>query len=388
MDEENTKLEKKLNTLLHKLRGGLDGLKKVREIYDERVAFDFNSVKLFKHDENTISNILAFFLDTKREHGQKDTFLKEFLDFFKLTEKISSWGNINIIREYQTSENRRIDIVIKIDNFWIGIENKIWASDLQNQLKHYSEYLHKESQGNYCLFYLNPYGREPSIRSVGEEEKRELIGTEKLKIISYDPEIINLVNRFESKCKADNVRAFIKDFNQHLKQKFIGERFMGANEYIQKELENKENWEIALDVSNNIEIVHTKIREKVMKDIKECIPNINISKNDDNYFIIIPLGWEKYQIRLSGRWWLVSLIKDKNENFYDELTKNLKITSNKWTNPKNDQDGCSFNLKTNYNHQAPGSYMLKENFIKDMSEDLNNIISKAEEVAKDLKITL
>ena len=59
-----------------------------------------------------------------------------------------------MIIEADAGEYGRIDILLKIsEDYWIAIENKIYAKDQENQLQRYKEYL-EDKVDNYKLIYL------------------------------------------------------------------------------------------------------------------------------------------------------------------------------------------------------------------------------------------
>ena len=216
--------EMKLERLFRGLQAGLDSLRVVRALYNERVAFEFNSIKFFCPNENKMSEILAFFLDPAETHGQKTAFLNQFLEKFELVaaaKLVENGHKVKVTTEAPTEERRRIDITIEIGrgDYMIGIENKIWAADQPKQLSDYSAHLkqltgHTKEDG-YTLFYLSPDGHSPSEGSLSKEEQVSLKNKQQLRIISYGDDIIKLLDNFESVCKADNVRAFIRDFRQY-----------------------------------------------------------------------------------------------------------------------------------------------------------------------------
>ncbi len=86
-------------------------------------------------DEKVSSNILAFFLDTTREHNLGDLFVKSLLESINYTceQKISNYVSM---REFPTRKGKLIDILLVSGNNKIVIENKIGAG-LYNDLKDY-----------------------------------------------------------------------------------------------------------------------------------------------------------------------------------------------------------------------------------------------------------
>jgi len=253
MQDEKGKIESELTEFFAGLDAGLKSLRKVRSIYDEQVAFEFNVTSFFWPDENKTSEILAFFLNPKESHGQKTTFLKLFVKQFKLQklppDLLEDIGSIEVACEDPTAEKRRIDITIQFgnDKYIIGIENKIGtAPDQPNQIHDYVKELRGRTKGDdkrWTLFYLTPNGDNPSTVSITEEFRKELITNENqnLRNINYREEIIGLLEQFEMSCKAENVRAFLKDFRQYLKKKHIGETFMGENNFVTDYLRDHPN---------------------------------------------------------------------------------------------------------------------------------------------------
>ena len=77
-------------------------------------AKTFFDVAGYPHYENVISNILAFFFNTREEHGLKDLWLKSLLDCYNYKAKMNiCLGEFeDIEREHSTEENKRLDIII------------------------------------------------------------------------------------------------------------------------------------------------------------------------------------------------------------------------------------------------------------------------------------
>src|SRR5690606_34349033 len=116
----------------------------------------------------------------------------------------------------------------------IAIENKIWADDQNNQLRDYSNFLERKSQGNYQLLYLNPYGLEPKSKSIDNKLKESLISQNKLKIIGYKQDIIPLINNWLVICEADNVSHFLKEFKKYLEIKFLGKNTLNMSKELRE----------------------------------------------------------------------------------------------------------------------------------------------------------
>ena len=245
-----------LSSFFEGLNSGLASYRQIRSTYNRKIAFDFNSIQFFHIGENKTSDILAFFLDPDANHGQGDSFLRTFLDIVSKGTNIvtpKTIYKVSTITEHRTDENRRIDIVIAINDgeFVVGIENKVGtATDQPKQLEDYAKYLQKIALSNFLLLYLTSEGLDASEVSMNKCEREELQKVGSLKNISYSDTIIPIFESFTNICEADNVRAFLKDFTCYLKKHFRGERIMSESNYIQDYVkQNPQHQNIALEVA-------------------------------------------------------------------------------------------------------------------------------------------
>jgi len=229
---------KEIKNIINVVKSRIDAHLKFKREYDKQLAFDFSLFQFFSIGENKISQVLAYFLDEKQNHGQGDIFLREFVKTF-YDKEIDIRHSVNICEKVIT-KNRRIDIYIELDDLTIAIENKIWADDQTNQLKDYADFLENKSKGNYLLLYLNPYGLEPSENSIKNKFKENLIEQKKLKIISYKHDIINLINSWLVICEADNVSHFLKEFRKFLEVKFLGKNTLNMSKELRSIIYNNE----------------------------------------------------------------------------------------------------------------------------------------------------
>ncbi len=126
-------------------------------------------------------------------------------------ESVVELGNAKIETEHSTYKRKRIDILIDLTNFVIGIENKLWAGDQKEQLKDYNKYLEGKSK-NYLLVFLTCDGRKPSKWSISKEERAELEKAGKLITLSYRQLLLPWLKECLKECEADKVRWFIRDF--------------------------------------------------------------------------------------------------------------------------------------------------------------------------------
>lgn len=274
---------KEIKSIINVVKSKIDAHLKFKKEYDKQLAFDFSLFQFFSIGENKISQVLAYFLDEKQNHGQGNIFLKEFAKTF-FDKEVDISHSLNIC-EKVINENKRIDIYIELPNLTIAIENKIWADDQTNQLKDYANFLENKSKGNYLLLYLNPYGLEPSSKSINNKFKEDLIEQKKFKVISYKHDIINLINNWLVICEAENVSHFLKEFKKFIKIKFLGKNTLNMSKELRSIIYNNE-----LEVQQIVD-EYKKIENEVLSKLN------TIGKELDN---INPELGQEIQISKSG----------------------------------------------------------------------------------------
>lgn len=112
----------------------------------------------------THTPILKELLDPSGSHGQKDLFLKSFIDYFELEFEIDY--SFSIKREFRC-EQGQIDLLLENKNKVIIIENKIYAADQSKQLNRYYDYC-IERKKIPSIIYLTLQGNEPTKSSLGK----------------------------------------------------------------------------------------------------------------------------------------------------------------------------------------------------------------------------
>lgn len=116
------------------------------------------------------SNVLAWLLNPKENHGLGDVFIKKLIQTLFYQNKniilksnltlfdisLMDYDDFNIRREW-----RNIDIlaISEENKLVLVIENKVWSKESNNQLKKYFDIIHKEfSEYNKVFIFLTPYG--------------------------------------------------------------------------------------------------------------------------------------------------------------------------------------------------------------------------------------
>ena len=150
----------------------------------QRGLNDYNMVNVVRKENAEVgmhSNVIYSLIDPNGLHYQDDLFLKIFI---KDVLEINDFGDIlSVQAEESTNENRRVDFTIKSNNYYIGIEMKVDASDLENQISHYyddlKEKASKDSNQEVIIYYLTKNGKDASLHSHNNEVKYRKISFEK-----------------------------------------------------------------------------------------------------------------------------------------------------------------------------------------------------------------
>lgn len=149
----------------------------------------FNVIDLRVDEVRLHSAMLAELLNPNGSHGLGVQFLNAFLEVAGVERGFidCSRCSANCTERYigvkTETEGGRIDIIIEDGNHAIIIENKIYASDQENQLLRYYNYGRKKFSNGFKLLYLTLDGCEPNECSLGGKSVD-------YQIISYENEII------------------------------------------------------------------------------------------------------------------------------------------------------------------------------------------------------
>jgi hypothetical protein len=177
--------------------------------------------------ETHISRILRELLDPKGSHGQGTRFLEAFFEQCKeQAPAIRGWAgdlsNVSVIPEFRTLAERRIDLVIKLPgNRYIGIENKPFAAEGQNQLDDYAAELDQRSRNNFYLVYLCGHNGQPYTLHKYKWLKAE----RRFVDMRYNrrdegPSLKLWATRCAQIAEADKLRLFMRDFSFWIAAKF------------------------------------------------------------------------------------------------------------------------------------------------------------------------
>lgn len=194
--------EDKQIDLLKSLIENKEKIEKDIEEAKKRIIPTVNIINILgcAYDEVKNSSLLHNIFKIKFKYENKEIdFAKDFSEYIikeKLkndslninSSKIESYNEI-----YSSSEGwRKIDLLIKADNFEIIIENKIWADDQKDQLKDYYNNRINENKNNdkikdnIFIVYLTRNRDKPKEISVDRELIEELENKNKICYLSHD----------------------------------------------------------------------------------------------------------------------------------------------------------------------------------------------------------
>ncbi|WP_394234191.1 PD-(D/E)XK nuclease family protein [Niallia oryzisoli] len=187
----------------------------------------FNTLKILKLENHEIrhSNVLAWLLSPKENHGLRDYFLRKMVEHLILIEentpnsKYEVVGEIlnhslmdsHVYREVKTNNNRYIDLLIlnqPLKTVFL-IENKFYTTESTNQLDDYLDFI-KQNFKDFMVIpiYLTLNGEKPSNHQYF--------------ILTYEriESILNTVLMLYKDQLSDDVYKFIEHYDRLLEERF------------------------------------------------------------------------------------------------------------------------------------------------------------------------
>lgn len=229
-------------------------------------AFRFNPFRFFRTDEMGLSAVLAFLLNPKETHGQRDYFLKSFLEYLNLHEYLA-YDQVEVHTE-KKFDGRPHDIVLigklKGKQHWIiSIENKLnGAVDQKNQINDYLKSLEKEYIQHH-LIYMPIWDNPPSKYSIIEEDWQKAVDENKASIFATQRMIEWLENCI---IISPRIKQFVADFSKYIKTEVMGMP-ENENKLVLEIIENSDSIKMALDLANIKERIQLSLIHKLNQDL-------------------------------------------------------------------------------------------------------------------------
>ncbi len=269
----------------------------------QRGLNDYNMVNVVRKENAEVgmhSNIIYSLINPNGLHYQDDLFLQIFI---KDVLEINDFGSIlSVQAEESTNENRRVDFTIKSSKYYIGIEMKVDAGDLDNQISDYSKDLKEkasnDSNQEVIIYYLTKNGKDASIYSHNNQVK--------YKKISFEKHILNWIENCQKEVRnITNLNEAFENYKDIVKK--ITNKYEGRVMSLEKELLKKENFGLAKEISEafqkamleykeeQINLIINMVKEKGL-EFKTCFPKdtsievlseyiIKFLARDDHYLI-------------------------------------------------------------------------------------------------------
>ena len=239
----------------------------------QRGLNDYNMVNIVRKENAEVgmhSNVIYSLIDPNGLHYQDDLFLKIFI---KDVLEINDFGDIlSVQAEESTNENRRVDFTIKSSNYYIGIEMKIDAGDLDNQISHYyndlREKASKDSNQEVIIYYLTKNGKDASFHSHREIEYKK---------ISFEKHILNWIENCQKEVKnITNLNEAFENYKDIVKK--ITNKYKGRVMLLEYELlKNEKYYELAREISEAFQKAKYAKRIEKINSIIKLLEQKNLS---------------------------------------------------------------------------------------------------------------
>lgn len=292
---------RKLNRQIEAMR-----LEKVKnELYD---ANRFNPFRFMRTDENGLSGILAFLLDSSEAHGQRDLFVRSFLQYLQLP-KFLAYEKIIVATEKPVQNSqRRHDIFLEayIGNelVWVmSLENKLrGASDQLQQMKDYWADLVTYKTDKRYMIYLPAQDAMPSHESIKKEDWLALQANKQAKILSAR-DLVKWLD--QTPIVAPAMQNFIQQF-----KRFLNEEIMNltdeSNELITEIINNQDMLTATMTVIENSREIYEQLLQILDKQLQD--------KFNSKFSDLSDKGW-KYERseKLGQRWFRFLFVPPENK---------------------------------------------------------------------------
>jgi len=216
----------------------LEAHRKAAQMYARQLSPGLAIMKVINPSENEISAILRVLLDPNGAHSHGTTFLSSFLERF-LPESLrgGELSGASVTLEARTDRldwhKRRIDILVETPTLALGIENKPWAADQQEQISDYLLHLSKLNKERHHLLYISGDGSLPNEGSISSLEREKAEAANRFSTMGY-ADLHAWLSDAVRLCDSVRAAAFITDFIT-----FIEEQFMSGSDVEQKDITDR-----------------------------------------------------------------------------------------------------------------------------------------------------
>ena len=266
----------------------------------------FSILKMERLEVKTHSAFLYELINPKGTHYQDDTYLKIFVDEV-LEIKDFDFENVKVGRETLANDARRIDFTIENKDCYIAIEMKIDATDQDEQISDYYQYIKEQDKKFSKVYYLTLDGKDADEKSAKDVEYKR---------ISFQFHILNFIEKsIEKSASLSIIRESLIQYKiliQKLTNQTIQEIQMESIKFIN----NPDMAQAATIMSKNLDKAWAK-REILFWNKLEDKIYLYIKNKTDWTFVISPLFFNE---------------NDNNRNESDEEVINKIVNIRKKSN--------------------------------------------------------
>jgi hypothetical protein len=326
-----------------------------------------------ENKEVIICRLLASLIEPNGLHCLGIEPLKIFFKCINVNKKYSDnmLSNAMVETEELISDNRRVDIVIHIDNDVIPIEVKLYAKDQDAQLCDYFNYykaIDKDTDKDIDkIYYLTIDGKEPSKSSVGNLKK------ENYSCISFFKEIYSFLSDLEelSTGAENDLIKIIKDFKEVISNlKSDEENMKEIVEKMTKCFEDNNN-----QVENEfLQIV--KYSDEIWDEIRFLTLKNSIEEKTNNKYSLTREIKNKGELDFDTHCKYAITYDEKDEKDEKEVAY-LAIDQNLYIVIKDKEERKNFEVENSNSdskkYETNKDYVWKYIKIKDKKWDLRNV---------------
>lgn len=309
-----------MENLLKELIKNVQIFQKNKDKKDYVYSYNVFSVLNIENREIYHSRFLADLLNPKGKHNHGSQFLEIFLkDILKLSINSELLHNTIVTTEEVTNYGN-LDISLKNKDFYIIIENKVWAGDQEAQLYRYSNTSFNGRSPQ--LVYLTPNGVPPSKNSLGN-----LINEEDVLKISYKQHIINWIENCKKNLQNENIHNILSQYIETIK--------FEKDDMMEIKIKNEEIKDYLL-LQESLNLALIKKRNEVLKlfftNLNESLNNeSNLHSNQNNLrsmYIYFTYKEFNYGIGLDSVGLYIGYYKAGKDYSKDELKKLIEDNKN------------------------------------------------------------
>jgi hypothetical protein len=262
-----------LEDLLRHVSVALHARVQAERVLSRELAPDFRLYEYFRSDEYALSRILADLVDVRGKHGQRALFLKSFLSLIDAPEWALPESLESVTQEYRTPQGRRLDLFLRFSDGSIGIENKPWAADGENQLQDYaialSEVEQQRGKDHWYLVYLS--NTDPGEHSISQERLESYLGERKFKHLGFDA-VESWLSDCALRIRPANLKVFLEGVVLWVRERVNGRLDMSDTNEIKDVLFQSEH---QLEAGLAIAGAWREIAMQLMHTLKEALEERN-----------------------------------------------------------------------------------------------------------------